>query len=470
MGIQRFQCSYITHTRRSHDEKKTGLEIIESLKTLLFSEQFKEECRKHPKYFTRKRVLTFPVLIGFLLNMLTKTLQIELEKFLKVLKGQPSPVSVTKQAFCQARPKFSEQAFIRLDDRLVEEFYTENTYKTWKGFRVLGLDGSTAQLPWSEDIFQEFGGVTNQHGVIMTMGRISVMFDVENEISVHALIDRYTCEERHLALRHLDAVGVFDRRTTGRRGHQGDLLLFDMGYPALYFMAIMILQGKDFVIRTSDAFLKEVQEAIHSEQDDLVISIPVQTSDRPLPPKLKARVPEIDPEMVLSIRVVQLTLANGVREILLTTLLDAEMFPYTDFQGLYAKRWGHETHYDVLKNILEIENFTGKSPLSVRQDFYATVLTNNIRGLIHWELQDEVEKENQSTTRRYAYQLNKNLSIGRLKDRIVTLMLEQGDLQEFYTDLKREMKRNMVPIRPGRQFPRKRKNRQKYTMTKKRAL
>jgi hypothetical protein len=304
----------------------------------------------------------------------------------------------------------------------------------------------------------------------MAMGRISVMFDVENELSVHALIDRYACEERHLALRHLDAVGMFDRRTTGRRGHQGDLLLFDMGYPALYFMAIMILQGKDFVIRTSDAFLKEVQEAIHSEQDDLVISIPVQTSDRPLPPKLKAHVPEIDPEMVLSIRVVQLTLANGVREILLTTLLDAELFPYTDFQGLYAKRWGHETHYDVLKNILEIENFTGKSPLSVRQDFYATVLTNNIRGLIHWELQDEVEQENQSSTRKYAYQLNKNLSIGRLKDRIVTLMLEQGDLQEFYTDLKREMKRNMIPLRPGRHFPRKRKNRQKYTMTKKRAL
>ncbi|GAK56563.1 transposase ISLbp1 [Candidatus Vecturithrix granuli] len=174
--------------------------------------------------------------------------------------------------------------------------------------------------------------------------------------------------------------------------------------------------------------------------------------------------------MVLSIRVIQLTLENGVREILLTTLLDADRFPYTDFQGLYAKRWGSETHYDVLKNILEIENFTGTSPLTVRQDFYATVLTNNIRGLIHWELQDEVAQENQNSTRMYAYQLNKNLSIGRLKDRIVTLLLDQGNLQEFYADLKREMKRNMIPIRPGRQFPRTRKNRQKYTMTKRRAL
>lgn len=415
-------------------------------------------------------MLTFPVLIGFLLNMLTKTLQIELDKFLKVLKGQNTEVTVTNQAFCQARQRFSEQAFIRLDEQFVEEFYTENTYKTWKGYRLMGIDGSTVQLPWGEELFAEFGGVTNQQGVVMAMGRISVAFDVENELSVHALIDRYSCEERELALRHLEAVCAFDRRTDGRRGHQGDLFLFDMGYPALYFMALMILWGKDFVIRTSAAFLKEVQEAVHADQDDLAIQIPVQTPDRPLPQKLHARVSEIDPAMVLSIRVVKLTLEDGTQEILLTTLRDAAAFPSSDFQGLYAKRWGSETHYDVLKNILEVENFTGKSALAVRQDFYATVLTNNIRGLIHWDLQEEVEADNHGKARTYQYQLNRNLSIGRLKDRLVTLILEQGDLQAFYADLKRQMKRNMVPIRPGRRFPRKRKNHQKYTMTKKRAL
>lgn len=414
--------------------------------------------------------MTFPVLIGFLLNMLTKSLQLELEKFLKVLKGPTTAVTVTSQAFGQARQKCSEAPFIRLDERLVEEFYTENTYTTWHGYRLIGIDGSTVQLPWSEELVEEFGGVTNQHGVVMAMGRISVAFDVENELSVHALLDRYPCEERELALRHLEAVRTFDRRTDGRRGHQGDLFLFDMGYPALYVMALMILWGKDFVIRTSAAFLKEVQEAVSADQDDLEIQIPVQTPDRPLPEKLQAWMPTIDPAMVLSIRVVKLTLADGTQEILLTTLRDVKAFPYAVFHGLYAKRWGSETHYDVLKNILEIENFTGKSPLTVRQDFYATVLTNNLRGLIHWELQEEVEAENQRKARKYQYQLNRHLSIGRLKDRLVTLILDQGDLQTFYEEVKGEMKRNMVPIRPGRQFPRKRKNHHKYTMTKKRAL
>jgi hypothetical protein len=402
--------------------------------------------------------------------MLTKTLQIELERFLKVLKKGTEAVTVTKQAFGKARKKFSEDAFILLNERLVDEFYTENTYQTWKGYRVLGIDGSTAQLPMSQEIVKEFGGVTNQHGFVMAMGRISAMYDVLNEFSVDTVIAPYETGERELARAHVGALAAFDDRTEGHRGHQQDLLLCDMGYPALWFMAYLIVVGKDFVIRTSDAFLQEVQDAIHAPQQDLVIQIPLQKPGRPLSPQLTALVPDIDPSMVLSIRVLTLQLEDGTQEILLTTLLDATPFPYEDFQGLYAKRWGSETNYDILKNILEIENFTGKSSLSVRQDFYATVLTNNIRGLIHWDLQEEVEEENQRKARKYVYQLNRNLSIGRLKDRVVTLILDQGDLQAFYEELKGEMKRNMVPIRPGRQFPRKRKNRQKYPISKKRAL
>ena len=51
---------------RSHDEKKPGFEMIESLKRVLHAQDFKEQCRKKPTDFTRKRVLTFPVLVVFL--------------------------------------------------------------------------------------------------------------------------------------------------------------------------------------------------------------------------------------------------------------------------------------------------------------------------------------------------------------------------------------------------------------------
>jgi hypothetical protein len=80
---------------------------------VLFSEKFKNDCRTKPTYFTRKRLLVFPVMVGFLLNMLTKSVQLEIERFLKILKGDTRPVHVTAQAVGKARKKFSEQAFIR---------------------------------------------------------------------------------------------------------------------------------------------------------------------------------------------------------------------------------------------------------------------------------------------------------------------------------------------------------------------
>ncbi len=171
----------------------------------------------------------------------------------------------------------------------------------------------------SHEMVEEFGGVSNQYGLVMAMARISVAYDVENEISVHACMTTYTSEERELALQHLEAIRRFDARTDGHRGHQGDVFLYDMGYPALYFMALMVLWGKDFVIRTSDVFLKEVRDAIDGEGDDVEIQSPVHTAKRPLPKKLLAWMPDGDPDMVLTIRVMTLTVEDGTHETLLTT-------------------------------------------------------------------------------------------------------------------------------------------------------
>lgn len=414
--------------------------------------------------------MTFPVLVTFLLNMLTKTLQVELNRFLKLLTGHTSAVTVSKQAFSQARQKLSDQTFCRLNERLMDEFYTENTYTTWQGYRLIGIDGSTVQLPESAAIRREFGCSVNQCGQGMPLGRVSVAYDLENGLGIDARLAPYGRGERDLALEHLTAITAYDQRSHGRRGHTGDLMLFDMGYPALDFIALFVLAGKDVVIRTPDSRIKEVHAAIHAASDDQIIHIPLQTASRRMSSKLLAQYPDLAPGWSLTLRVLTLTLDDGRPEYLVTTLLDQEAFPTAVFHGLYGKRWGSETHYDVLKNVLEIEDFTGKSVLSVRQDFYATVLTSNIQGVIQWELQEEIEAENRSAARKYQYRLNKNVSIGLLKDTLVTLLMEQGDLQEFYDAVKGQMQRYRVPIRPGRRKPRTRKTRRKYPMNKRRAL
>ena len=41
-------------------------------------------------------------------------------------------------------------------------------------------------------------------------------------------------------------------------------------------------------------------------------------------------------------------------------------------------RWRSEVQYGFLKGRVEVENFTGLSPLSIRQDFYASIVLSNL--------------------------------------------------------------------------------------------
>jgi hypothetical protein len=56
---------------------------------------------------------------------------------------------------------------------------------------------------------------------------------------------------------------------------------------------------------------------------------------------------------------------NGV-EVLITNMMDCEAHEVDLFKELYYLRWGIEENYKRLKHWVEIENFSGKSVLSIQ--------------------------------------------------------------------------------------------------------
>jgi hypothetical protein len=94
---------------------------------------------------------------------------------LRVLKGEATDATVSKQAFSKARKQLSEHVCIRRTIHLLTEFYQDNTSHTWKGDRLFGIAGAPWQLPTYPEGVQELGAVTNQHGSIMALGKFSVM-------------------------------------------------------------------------------------------------------------------------------------------------------------------------------------------------------------------------------------------------------------------------------------------------------
>jgi hypothetical protein len=69
----------------------------------------------------------------------------------------------------------------------------------------------------------------------------------------------------------------------------------------------------------------------------------------------------------LTYRLIRVELSTGETEVLLTTLL-SPFFSPGDFAWLYGKRWGVETCFDQIRNLMKAPVFSGYSPLACRQD------------------------------------------------------------------------------------------------------
>src|SRR3989344_627593 len=187
--------------------RKSPRDIIKKIKKKIYSNNFMENNRVSDKDFSRKRKLPFTSLILFMINILKQTIQKELTNFMNIFDKKS--YNVSKSAFSQSRIKLKPEAFIELNKTLVEEFYTDNIYKTWKDFRLVAIDGSKISLPISsKELINKFGTLVN--GMIIPEAQISSCYDLLNEIIIDSQIEPLKVDERSLALRHINILNKND--------------------------------------------------------------------------------------------------------------------------------------------------------------------------------------------------------------------------------------------------------------------
>jgi hypothetical protein len=71
------------------------------LQEFLFSEAHTERAKLNAKYFTRNRKLNLKNIVTMILNMMRKTLQIEIDSFIENILNKED-LNYTKQAFSKA--------------------------------------------------------------------------------------------------------------------------------------------------------------------------------------------------------------------------------------------------------------------------------------------------------------------------------------------------------------------------------
>lgn len=360
--------------------------------------------------------------------MLKRSLQKELVHFFELIK---SPVHITKSAFCQSRMQLKPEAFLDLNDTLVSGFYDEYDYQTWYGHRLLAIDGSTLNLPYSEEIIEHFGRQKNQTEIAFAMARISTCYDVLNEIMVEPIIAPYETSEYAMAVRHLEKL------------RKGDIVVFDRGYGAIWLFFLLKMRGIGFITRVQRNLFPRIWE---SEWSDRVITISACSKESKEQMRRLGLI--FKP---IKIRIIKVKLNTGEIEVLVTSLLDDKKYGESVFEQLYALRWGIEGKYNHLKNHVEIENFSGKSSVAVKQDFFANVLIENLRSLIAREAQIEVDEAKRKAE--HQYKVNRNLSLGFLKDELVRILLSNDP--ECIEKIKKLFAIEPVSIRKGRHHDRK---------------
>lgn len=430
-------------------KREKAKKIIKRIKKKIHNELFMTANRFSDKDFTRNRKLPFSSLILFMVNLVKQSLQKELTNFLSLFSSVKSK-DISKSAFSQSRLKLKPEAFVELNADLINEFYKDNDINKWSGFRLLGIDGCVLQLPQSPEILNIFGGVESQSENILAAAQSSSCYDLLNEIIIDAQIDSYKTSEHMLALKHMEKM------------KKGDLAIYDRGYNARWLFFLHIFKGVDFLMRLRKEFADELNSFWDSEEKSRIINVKV------CPDKSLRKLKKLDIKFhPFKYRVVKVQLNNGEIEVLATSLIDEKKYPAHIFKELYALRWGIETNYDHLKNNLEIEDFTGKSSISVQQDFFAKIFITNLQTVIARDAQAEIDEEKKDTEHRY--KINRNLSLGFMKDRVIRILM--NNKSDDYEELKNLFKLEPVPIRGGRNFPRDhRYSTRKYHMNKKKAF
>ncbi len=138
-----------------------------------------------------------------------KNILLEIESFVTHLKkdcGAVNFTSFTKSAFVQCRKKIQPEVFKRLNTVLVDEFYSDNDLgiKLWNGFRVLAIDGSSINLPFTEKLKQIYGFTKNQTNTGVVQARVSVVYDALNNYVLDGVLSKKAIGERTLALHYLE--------------------------------------------------------------------------------------------------------------------------------------------------------------------------------------------------------------------------------------------------------------------------
>ena len=327
-------------------------------------ENLKKFCRVHPQYdcpghgiFSRDRDMTFSDLFKFLLYPRSKSTDIELLEYSRLIGKH----NVNKSDFSRRR-RYIPAAYLKdLNRSIISSVYRSCDVSLWHNHAVLAGDGTTYSLPDTPAIRNIYLQGRKTGKGYQPLARGVVLKDVINDLVVASNMECYGKDEIGLLSEELEKLPQSLR-------DKSPVVVLDRKYCAYTLIEKMIQLGLGYIVRVKERFNSEVDAFSRSEKKEEWITL---HPSRPTIKKLKRIYGKKD---YSSFRVRVFRVSPSV--VVMTNIMDDLLSD--DGSNIYQSRWDDETTVGFFKNCLQIEIFSGISDNALQQDFHAKTILYNV--------------------------------------------------------------------------------------------
>ena len=346
--------------------------------------------------FIRDRKMTQKEYTAFILSQRSCTSYIETIRFFTIwLKNDFKTIS--SQGIGKQRMFIDPKVFIDMYECFIDELYSKfSGFSKFQGYIIGACDGSIVDLPNVTLTREEFPvGDENLLKEKRIRARVSCILDVHSKHILTAKIVETTVNEIDLAIEHLENLRQ-------RLDITKLITIYDRGYPSIELMTKIIDLNSKFLIRLpKNVFIHQIKQM---KSNDEIIQINM----------INSRLNNFDDENLkekarkmgrLEIRIALVDIGKDEPEILATNLTPEE-FTTEDLKELYKKRWTVEIGFDRLKNLIEIEDFSGIRRPIIEQDFYAHLFVYNLAMTIKNHAENNITRTPRNKEEKIIYQSN----------------------------------------------------------------
>jgi hypothetical protein len=360
---------------RDRLQQQPGLPFLELLSRTLVD----DACRQlnHP---WRKRTYTPWITLGLFLSQVLAdghSCDEAVDRFQKARYDQGLPaVSPETTSYCEARQRLPEAlawALVRRTGRAIQQ----RAEPPWlfHGRAVKIPDGSTVIMPDTPENQAAYPQQKTQApGVGFPIARILVVFSLAAGTVLEAMLGPYQGKQTSELALLRQVIDQFQR---------GDIALADRFFCSYWVLAALQARGVDVVVRLHQCRRADFRRGRRLGRDDHLVTWPKPAQV----PDWMSRAEYDAMPAQLAVRELRVRVQDKTKRVrslvIVTTLVDAQVYRTRELGDLFRQRWHAELDLRSLKSVMGMEMLRTKSPEMVRKEVAVHLLAYNlIRGIM----------------------------------------------------------------------------------------